>query len=95
MLQLFTTKCLTFEIFHGNNDANSCFDASDVGVAGPGAAPAGAGDGAPMASTLPGLGWKMVAGKANTFLGWFGDFFVVVGLVFFCFFLFFFWFVCF
>lgn len=32
MLQLFTTKCLTFEIFH-SDDATSCFDASDLGRA--------------------------------------------------------------
>lgn len=88
MLQLFTTKCLTFEIFHGSDDANSCFDASDVGVAGPGAVPAGARDGVPMASTLPGLGWKMIAGKANMLWGWFGVFLLVLGFV--C--LFFFWF---
>lgn len=79
MLQLFTTKCLTFEIFHGSDDANSCFNASDVGVAGPGAVPAGARDGVPMASTLPGLGWKMIAGKANMLWGWFGVFFVGFG----------------
>ena len=32
MLQLFTTKCLTFEIFH-SDDATSCFDASGLGRA--------------------------------------------------------------
>lgn len=30
MLQLFTTKCLTFEIFH-SDDATSCFEASELG----------------------------------------------------------------